>query len=115
MSGAGGGAKPGSLPGRGLRLDGQRALVTGAGRGIGLACAEALAEAGAEVTLLSRTRSELEQAAGEIGSAGGQADVLVCDCTDADCGLRGDRRSAGPLGTCWSTTPGPTGRKVSWK
>lgn len=74
----------GRLPGRGLRLDGQRALVTGAGRGIGLACAEALAAAGAHVTLLSRTRRELEQAASAINSAGGQADVLVCDCTDAD-------------------------------
>jgi NAD(P)-dependent dehydrogenase (short-subunit alcohol dehydrogenase family) len=74
----------GSLPGRGLRLDGQRALVTGAGRGIGLACAEALAVAGARVTLLSRTRSELDQAADAIIAAGGQADVLICDCTDAD-------------------------------
>ena len=66
-----------------MRLDGRRALVTGAGRGIGLACAEALAAAGAHVTLLSRTRSELEQAAEGIATAGGQADVLVCDCTDA--------------------------------
>ncbi len=74
----------GRLPGRGLRLDGQRALVTGAGRGIGLACAEALAAAGAAMTLLSRTRSELEQAAEAIAAAGGRADVLVCDCTDAE-------------------------------
>ncbi len=73
-----------SLPGNSMRLDGRRALVTGAGRGIGLACAEGLAEAGAHVTLLSRTRSELERAAEAIEAAGGQADVLVCDCTDAD-------------------------------
>ena len=78
------GAASGVLPGRGLRLDGQRALVTGAGRGIGLACAEALAAAGAAVTLLSRTRTELEQAAEDIEAAGGRADVLVCDCTDAE-------------------------------
>ena len=70
-------------PPGGMRLDGRRALVTGAGRGIGLACAEALAAAGAEVTLLSRTRSELEQAAAGLEAAGGRADVLVCDCTDA--------------------------------
>ena len=38
-----------------FRLDGKRALVTGAGRGIGLACASALAEAGAHVTLAART------------------------------------------------------------
>ena len=74
----------GSLPGRGLRLDGQRALVTGAGRGIGLACAEALAAAGASVTLLSRTGSELGQAAEAITAAGGRAEVLVCDCTNPD-------------------------------
>ncbi len=84
MSEGSGAAGSGSLPGRGLRLDGQRALVTGAGRGIGLACAEALAEAGAAVTLLSRTHGELEQAAASIEAAGGQADVLVCDCTDTE-------------------------------
>ncbi|MCY3559589.1 MAG: glucose 1-dehydrogenase [bacterium] len=75
----------GRLPGGGLRLDGQRALVTGASRGIGLACAEALAAAGAAVTLLSRTRRDLEEAAASIEAAGGgKADVLACDCTDAD-------------------------------
>ena len=66
-----------------MRLDGRRALVTGAGRGIGLACAEALAAAGAHVTLLSRTRSELERAAEGIEADGGRTEVLVCDCTDA--------------------------------
>ena len=76
------GRSSGGPAGRGLRLDGRRALVTGAGRGIGLACAQALAAAGAEVTLLSRTRSELERAASDIEAGGGQADVLVCDCTD---------------------------------
>lgn len=65
-----------------LNLQGRRALVTGAGRGIGRACAEALARAGAEVTLLSRTASELEEAAADITAGGGAADVLVCDCTD---------------------------------
>ncbi len=67
----------------GMRLDGRRALITGAGRGIGLACAQALAAAGAEVSLLSRTRSELEQAAAGIQAAGGRAEVLVCDCSDS--------------------------------
>ncbi|MFZ0623163.1 MAG: SDR family NAD(P)-dependent oxidoreductase, partial [Pseudolabrys sp.] len=38
-----------------FRLDGKRALVTGAGRGIGLTAAAALAEAGAHVTLAART------------------------------------------------------------
>jgi NAD(P)-dependent dehydrogenase (short-subunit alcohol dehydrogenase family) len=58
-----------------FRLDGKRALVTGAGRGIGLAAAAALAEAGAEVTLVARTASEIESAAHAIGK-GAQAAVL---------------------------------------
>jgi NAD(P)-dependent dehydrogenase (short-subunit alcohol dehydrogenase family) len=66
-----------------LRLDGKRALVTGAGRGIGVACAAALAEAGAHVTLLSRTLSEIEAVADAITAAGGKASSLVADVTDA--------------------------------
>jgi NAD(P)-dependent dehydrogenase (short-subunit alcohol dehydrogenase family) len=50
-----------------FRLDGKRALVTGGGRGIGLAAAAALAEAGAEVTLVARSSDEIEAAAAEIG------------------------------------------------
>ena len=67
-----------------LRLDGKRALVTGAGRGIGVACAAALAEAGAHVTLLSRTLPEIEAVAAAIIAAGGAADCLVADVTDAE-------------------------------
>ncbi len=58
-----------------FRLDGRRALVTGAGRGIGLAAAKALADAGAEVTLAARTASEIEAAAAAIGQ-GARAAVL---------------------------------------
>ena len=46
-----------------FRLDGRRALVTGGGRGIGLAAATALAEAGAQVTLAARSGREIEEAA----------------------------------------------------
>jgi NAD(P)-dependent dehydrogenase (short-subunit alcohol dehydrogenase family) len=67
-----------------FRLDGKTALVTGAGRGIGRAAASALARAGAGLVLVSRTKSELEEAAGEIEAGGGQARPLVLDVTRSD-------------------------------
>ncbi|HEV8108751.1 MAG TPA: SDR family oxidoreductase [Burkholderiales bacterium] len=66
-----------------FRLDGRTALVSGAGRGIGRACALALAQAGAEVLLLSRTAKELEQAVSEIEMQGGRARAILCDVTDS--------------------------------
>ena len=66
-----------------LRLDGQIALVTGAGRGIGATIARYLAEAGAEVVLLSRTLSELQTVAQQIAEAGGRASIRQCDVIDA--------------------------------
>jgi NAD(P)-dependent dehydrogenase (short-subunit alcohol dehydrogenase family) len=65
-----------------LRLDGRRALVTGAGRGIGLAAAAALAQAGAHVVLAARTAAEIEDAAAQIRDADGSAESLVLDVTD---------------------------------
>ncbi|MCP3729908.1 SDR family oxidoreductase [Sphingomonas sp. MG17] len=62
-----------------FRLDGKRALVTGAGRGIGLAAAAALAEAGAEVTLVARSADEIEAAAQAIGDT---ARAAVLDVSD---------------------------------
>jgi NAD(P)-dependent dehydrogenase (short-subunit alcohol dehydrogenase family) len=67
-----------------FRLDGKRALVTGASSGIGLACAAALAEAGAEVALVARRQEELLAVAGAIREAGGRASVHVLDITDLE-------------------------------
>jgi NAD(P)-dependent dehydrogenase (short-subunit alcohol dehydrogenase family) len=67
-----------------FRLDGKRALVTGAGRGIGRAAALALAAAGAELVLVSRTASELDKVVDEIACGGGTARPLPIDVTQSD-------------------------------
>lgn len=66
-----------------FRLDGRRAVVTGAGRGIGLASAAALAEAGAEVTLVARTAQEIEAAADAMCGTAIVLDVANRSATDA--------------------------------
>jgi len=65
-----------------FNLAGKRALVTGASRGIGRAVAEGLAEAGAEVTLCARSRTEIEEACALMSTRGWRARPLVCDVTD---------------------------------
>jgi NAD(P)-dependent dehydrogenase (short-subunit alcohol dehydrogenase family) len=65
------------------RLGGRTALVTGAGRGIGRGCALALAEAGADVVLVSRSPDELESAAAEIRALGRDARPVALDVTHA--------------------------------
>src|SRR6266852_2249706 len=67
-----------------FRLDGKMALVTGAGRGIGRAVALALAAAGAELALVSRTLSELDEVAHVSTTGGGKASALPFDVTRSD-------------------------------
>lgn len=65
-------------------FDGRLALVTGAGRGIGAALAEALAAAGAHVVLTARTAAELEAVEERIHAAGGSATIAPMDLTETD-------------------------------
>ena len=65
-----------------FRLDGRRALVTGAGRGLGLACAAALSAAGAMVWLAARSAHEIGAVAQALRARGECADALVLDVTD---------------------------------
>jgi NAD(P)-dependent dehydrogenase (short-subunit alcohol dehydrogenase family) len=65
-------------------LSGRIALLTGASRGIGRACALALAKAGAHVVAVARTVGGLEELDDEIGAAGGTATLVPLDLKDAD-------------------------------
>src|SRR5262245_52951125 len=64
-------------------LNNKIALVTGGGRGIGEACAVALAEAGADVAVCSRSSAEINAVAEKICATGRRAMAVVCDVTDA--------------------------------
>ena len=60
-------------------LAGKRALVTGGGRGIGRACAAALALSGAEVVVMSRTQEQLDETVAQIAAQGGRAKAYKGD------------------------------------
>src|SRR5260370_9468782 len=66
-----------------FRLEGRVAVVTGAGQGIGLACAEALAEAGAKVIIADRDPKAAEAGCASLKAKGYDAGVVIMDVTDS--------------------------------
>jgi gluconate 5-dehydrogenase len=81
-------------------LEGRTALVTGSSRGIGLAIAEALAQAGAKVMLNGRTIGPLEQAADGLRATGASVETAVFDVTRPDetkAAIDGIEASVGPI------------------
>jgi 7-alpha-hydroxysteroid dehydrogenase len=67
-----------------FRVDGQVAIVTGAGRGLGAAAALALAEAGADVLIAARTSGELDSVAAEARAYGRSVESVVADLSDLE-------------------------------
>tara|TARA_B110001450_G_C17636544_1_gene487431 strand:+ start:286 stop:1050 length:765 start_codon:yes stop_codon:yes gene_type:complete len=65
-----------------INLKGKTALVTGAGKGLGKACAIALAEAGAKIIIISRTKKDLTKVDKIIKKTIGSSKSYVCDVTD---------------------------------
>lgn len=66
------------------KVDGKTIIVTGASSGIGLTVSKHLAQAGAHVLLLARTKEKLDEVKAEIEAEGGKASVFPCDLNDME-------------------------------
>jgi len=71
-----------------IRLDGRSAIITGGSKGLGLAIAKEYAASGADVAILARDQSSLNDAKAEIQKAGGKGNILAISC---------DVSKAGPI------------------
>lgn len=83
-----------------MQLQGQVAIITGGGRGIGRAIARRFAAEGARVVVTARTESEIRQVVAEIDALGGKAHAVVADLSnDVDCEkiVRGARGAFGAI------------------
>ena len=67
-----------------FRLDGKRAVVTGGSRGIGLGCAVALAEEGANVTIVARSKDQVFETVNKMKSEGFSVSGVPMDVTNID-------------------------------
>ena len=83
------------------RMTIKTAFVTGASRGIGRACALALAEAGVRVVLAARDLAKLEEAASEIRAEEREALVVAIDLASADSIKEAFRREGSDASTSW--------------
>jgi len=67
-----------------ISLKGRTAVITGGNRGLGEAMAKALANSGAQIALVARDRTRLEQVRSEIAASGAVAEIFVADATRED-------------------------------
>jgi 3-oxoacyl-[acyl-carrier protein] reductase len=80
-----------------LRLDGQVAFVTGSTRGIGLAIAKRLHDAGAKVAIIGRQAAQAETVAAEIGAGAAGFGCDVADEAAVEAAVAGAERALGPV------------------
>ena len=94
---------PSDLPS--FRLDGSLAVITGAGEGLGRTFAVAFARSGAEVVLVSRTLSKLQDAQREVEAAGGRAHIVAADVSKLSDIRAIEQRASALLGSPTASEP----------